>query len=125
MTRMRREPAMRFSFRAEGFTLTELAVVMVVVTILSAFAISRINVTSFDTEGFANRAAAMVRYAQKIAISQRTTVAVVIVAGNPGNLQLCGQKKARCNQHSDPWPIPDQRGLFLSKKESARPCWAD
>ncbi len=71
---------------AAGFTLTELVVVIVIVTILSALAISRIKTQSFDTEGFANRAIAMVRYAQKIAISQRRTVAVV-VSGN--NLKLC------------------------------------
>ena len=67
--------------RIAGFTLTELVVVIVIVTILSAFAISRINTQSFDTEGFANRAAATLRYAQKVAISQRRTVAVTI-AGN-------------------------------------------
>ena len=71
---------------AAGFTLTELVVVIVIVTILSAFAISRINTQSFDTEGFANRAIAMVRYAQRIAISQRRTVFVVISATN---LKLC------------------------------------
>lgn len=71
---------------SNGFTLTELVVVIVIATILSAFAISRINVASFDTEGFANRAAAMVRYAQRIAISQRRTVWVVI-SGN--TLSLC------------------------------------
>lgn len=71
---------------AAGFTLTELVVVIVIATILSAFVIARINTASFDTEGFANRAAAMVRYAQKIAISQRRTVFVVI-AGN--TLSLC------------------------------------
>lgn len=69
-----------------GFTLTELVVVIVILTILSALAISRINVASFDTEGFANRATAMVRYAQKIAVSQRRTVWVVI-GGN--TLSLC------------------------------------
>jgi len=69
-----------------GFTIIELVVVIGIVTILSAFAIARINTAGFDTEGFANRAAAMVRYAQKIAISQRRTVAVVITSSN---IQLC------------------------------------
>lgn len=70
MTIMRRSAA--------GFTLIELVVVIVIVTILSAFAIARINTQGFDTEGFANRVAAMVRYAQKTAISQRRDVHVVI-----------------------------------------------
>ena len=69
-----------------GFTLTELVVVIVIATILSAFAISRISTQGFDTEGFANRAAAMVRYAQKLAISQRRTVVVVTTASN---IRLC------------------------------------
>ncbi len=64
----------------------ELVTVIGIAAILAAFAFSRINVASFDTEGFANRAAAMVRYAQKIAISQRRMVFVVI-AGN--TLSLC------------------------------------
>lgn len=71
---------------AAGFTIVELVAVIGIAAILAAFAFSRINVGSFDTEGFANRAAAMVRYAQKIAISQRRTVYVVI-SGN--TLSLC------------------------------------
>ena len=74
---------------ATGFTLTELVVVIIIASILAAFAASRINVRGLDTEGFANRAAAMVRYAQKIAIAQRRTVAVVVTAGTPGTLRLC------------------------------------
>lgn len=77
---------MRQRLPARGFTLTELVVVMVIVAILSAIAISRINTQSFDTEGFANRAMAMVRYAQKLAISQRRTVVVVATASN---IRLC------------------------------------
>ena len=71
---------------ARGFTLTELVVVMVIAAILSAFAISRINTTSFNTEGYANQVAAMVRYAQKLAVSQRRTVFVVTTASN---IKLC------------------------------------
>ena len=65
-----------------GFTLTELVVVIVIATILSAFAISRINTTSFNTEGFANQTMAAIRYAQKIAISQRRNVAVTVAIGS-------------------------------------------
>ncbi|HEY6825061.1 MAG TPA: GspH/FimT family pseudopilin [Steroidobacteraceae bacterium] len=66
---------------AAGFTLTELAVVIAIATILSAFAISRINTASFDTEGYANQVKAAIRYAQKIAVSQRRNVAVTVSAG--------------------------------------------
>lgn len=64
-----------------GFTLIELAVVIGIATILAAFAIARINTTSFDTEGYANQVSAAVRYAQKIAISQRRNVTVAVSAG--------------------------------------------
>jgi MSHA pilin protein MshC len=69
-----------------GFTLTELVVVIIVATVLSAYAISRINTVEFDNEGYANRAAAMMRFAQKLAISQRRNVQVTI-SGN--TLSLC------------------------------------
>jgi MSHA pilin protein MshC len=74
---------------ARGFTLTELVVVIIIATVLAAFALARINTQAFDTEGYANRAIAMTRYAQRLAISQRRTVAVVITAGNPGTIKLC------------------------------------
>jgi MSHA pilin protein MshC len=65
---------------ARGFTLTELVVVIAVATILSAFAVSRFNTRDFDAEGYANQVRAAVRYAQKIAISQRRNVTVTVAA---------------------------------------------
>lgn len=67
---------------ASGFTLIELVTVIGIATILSVFAISRINTTSFNTEGFANQLAATIRYAQKIAISQHRNVAVTVSTGS-------------------------------------------
>ena len=69
-----------------GFTLTELVVVIAIAGILAAFAASRINTRSFDTEGFTNQSAAMIRYAQKLAIAQRQTVAVVFT---DTHIKLC------------------------------------
>jgi MSHA pilin protein MshC len=64
-----------------GFTLMELVTVIAIAAILAAFAAATINTRSFDTEGVANKATAAVRYAQRLAISQRRNVAVT-VAGN-------------------------------------------
>src|SRR6185436_16319699 len=68
------------NIRSKGFSLTELVVVIVIVTILSAFAMARINTKSFEAEGFANELAATMRYAQKTAIAQHRSVAVAITA---------------------------------------------
>lgn len=71
---------------ASGFTLTELVVVIAIAAILAAFAASRISTRSFDTEGFTNEARAMIRYAHKLAVAQRRTVAVVF---SGANIKLC------------------------------------
>ena len=73
----------------QGFTLTELTIVIIITVILAAFAAAKISTQAFDTEGFSNQAVAMVRFAQKIAISQRRNVVVVVTPGTPGTIQLC------------------------------------
>jgi MSHA pilin protein MshC len=70
-----------FAKGSGGFTLIELTVVIAVGAILAAFAIARINTQPFQTEGYANRVAAAIRYAQKTAISQHRNITVT-VAGN-------------------------------------------
>ena len=69
-----------------GFTLTELVTVIIIASILAAFAVARINTKEFDNEGYANRVGAMTRFAQKLAIDQRRDVRV-LVTGN--TLSLC------------------------------------
>jgi MSHA pilin protein MshC len=71
---------------SQGFTLIELVVVIVISGILVAYAASQINTKTFDALGFADQTVGMVRYAQKLAISQRRTVAVVF-SGN--SVSLC------------------------------------
>lgn len=98
-----------------GFTITELVVVIVIVTILSAFAISRINTQSFDTEGFANQVAATLRYAQKLAISQRRNVAVGI-SDNTLSLTYPDQGGAPVREPpgTDPFSVAAKPGISLS-----------
>ena len=99
---------------AAGFTLTELVVVIIIATTLAAFAAARINTQSFNTEGFANEVAATVRYAQRIAISQRRDVAVTI-SGNSLSLTYPGVGGAAVQKPpgTDPFTI-SKSGISLS-----------
>ena len=66
-----------------GFTMVELILVMVIAGILAAVAIPRlVGKNSFDTRGFTDQLAATVRFAQKLAIAQRTPVFVQFTASD-------------------------------------------
>jgi len=70
-----------------GFTLIEMIVVVMVLSVLAVVVMPRMSgPNDFDTQAFHDRALAAVRYAQKVAIAQNTTV-FVITAGNV--LSLC------------------------------------
>lgn len=66
-----------------GFTLIELIVVMVMITVLGAMAIPRfVGPNAFDTFGFSEQTGAMLRFAQKAAIAQRRTFCVGLSGSN-------------------------------------------
>ena len=63
--------------------MVELVLVMVIAGILAAVAVPRlIGRNSFDSRGFADQLAATVRFAQKLAISQRRDVFVQLTASD-------------------------------------------
>jgi MSHA pilin protein MshC len=99
---------------ARGFTLIELVVVMVIASVLAAYAASQINTQGFDALGFADQTAAMLRYAQKAAISQRRTVAVVI---SSSQVKLCYTDSA-CSGGSVSQPLGSGSGAFVENANS-------
>lgn len=84
--------------RAHGFTLIELVVTLVLVTIVAAVAIPRFFASStFDSRGFYDKSTALVRFAQKTAVAWRRPVYVCVAAssvtvGTPTN---CGTPLTR------------------------------
>lgn len=68
---------------SRGFSMVELILVIVIAGILAAVAVPRlVGRTSFDARGFADQLAATVRFAQKLAIAQRTPVFVQFTASD-------------------------------------------
>lgn len=57
-----------------GFTLVELVVVIILVSILAVVALPRLNTNTFDTVGFYDEVRATVRFAQKDAVAKRRHV---------------------------------------------------
>jgi len=61
-----------------GFTIIELVVVLVLIAIISAYAIPRLPISSFKETGFFQQAIATIRFGQKLAISSGCNVQVQI-----------------------------------------------
>jgi MSHA pilin protein MshC len=78
----------------KGFTMVELIVVMLLVGILGAIGAARFfSRTGFDVAAFADQSAAMLRYAQKLAIAQNRPV---FVQASAQGLGLCYASATPC-----------------------------
>ena len=65
----------------DGFSLIELIMVIVLVSILAVYALPKLNLDIFRQAGYAQQAAAAIRYAQKQAIASGCEIDVAITAG--------------------------------------------
>jgi len=73
--------------RARGFTFIELTVVIIVVGILAVVAVGKLTgIDGFTVQGFFETAKATTRFAQKVAVAQRTVVAVAVT---PTSISVC------------------------------------
>jgi MSHA pilin protein MshC len=87
-------PSHGFPSPAAGFTMVELIIVMILIGILGAIGAARFfSPTGFDAAAFAERSAAMLRYAQKLAIAQNRPVYVL---ASVQGIKLCHKNVSEC-----------------------------
>jgi MSHA pilin protein MshC len=91
--RMKREPPGSL-FYSRGFSIAELVAVILIVSIMSAVAITRFNDGFAQTRGFYDELLAQVQYARKAAVAQRRSVFVRIGAADS---LLCYNAAGACN----------------------------
>jgi len=86
--------------RARGFTMIELTVIIVVVGILAVVAAARLTgIDGFQVQGFFDSVKATVRFAQKLAVAQRTNVVVVV---NATSISVCYTDSGCASPVTDP-----------------------
>ena len=77
----------------KGFTLFELLVVILLVGILAAYAVPRLELSGFRSAGFFQQALSAIRFAQKQAISTGCSVEVEL---NSIDTEICELKWSGC-----------------------------
>jgi len=86
--------------REGGFTIIELTMVIILVGVLAVVMVAKLTrVDRFQVYGFFDATKATVRFAQKVAVAQRTNVVVVV---NPASIELCYTSAACASPVIDP-----------------------
>lgn len=74
------QPTSRPPHRLSGFTMVELITVLLVVGIMAAVAVPRLNPSGFDATGYRDKVRATLEFARKSAVAQRRFVCVALAA---------------------------------------------
>lgn len=118
--RMRKEPRGSF-FYGRGFSLAELVAILVIVSILSAVAVTSVSGGFASQRGFYDDLRAQVRWARKVAIAQRRSVFVRIGAAQS---VLCYEAAGACTGVASPTgavpfalPVPAGIGVTAATLE--------
>lgn len=105
-----------------GFTLTELIIILLIVSALAVFAAPRLNIGIFDTYSFRQEVTNALRYAQKTAVASRCNIVVEIgtdlVEVKVGNnaADACGTDGANLSHPSrgGPFTVEAERQAAIS-----------
>lgn len=104
--------------RQAGFTLPELVMVLILVGLLAAFAVPRLNVEGFERRIFADEVINAVRYARRTAIHSGCDVSVSASAsGNSIAMAYTGAGGSACP--AGPLPHPSRGGSFILQGDVA------
>ncbi len=104
----------------QGFTLTELVIILVLVGVLAAFVAPRINIEGFERQAFVSELINALRYAQKTAIGSGCHVqATINAAADSYSLAYSGAGGSGgvCGSGSTPLPHPTRGGAFAGSGE--------
>jgi MSHA pilin protein MshC len=102
----------------QGFTLTELVIILVLVGVLAAFVVPRIDIEGFERQAFASELINALRYAQKTAIGSGCHVqATVNAASDSYSLSYTGAGGSVCGSGSTSLLHPTRGGAFTGSGE--------
>lgn len=101
-----------------GFTLTELVIILVLISVLAVIALPRLNIEGFERHAFSSELINALRYAQKTAIGSGCHVqATVNAATDSYSLTYTGTGGAACGSGGTAVSHPTRSGAFAGNGE--------